>query len=204
MSIKGVVFDYGRVISYDQPEDTMEKLASIAGMDAKTLESLVWGSRAEFDRGTLSGREYYRELLKTAGVVLDDDSLQKMVAIDVESWSSINPKTVKLMEDLKAAGITLGILSNMPHDFLSLKYNTLDVFRLPEISIFSCKTGFIKPEIEIYNILVQEFKSEPGELVFFDDIQKNIDGALAAGIRGFLWTDPDQGRRDLNNLGVPV
>ncbi len=204
MGIKGVAFDYGRVISYDQPKDTMEKLAAIAGIDAAALESLVWNNRSEFDRGTVSGKEYYRNLLRTAGVELKDALLQKMLELDVNSWSRVNPDTVKLMEDLKAAGIKIAILSNMPHDFLSMKFNDLDVFTLPDVFVFSCNTGWIKPEKEIYDILIEECALEADELVFFDDIQKNIDGALASGIRAFLWTDADQGRRDLAGLGLLV
>jgi putative hydrolase of the HAD superfamily len=204
MSIKGVVFDFGRVISNDQPKDTMEKMAAVAGIDAKTLESLVWKNRAEFDRGTIRGKEYYRSFLKSAGIELDDSLLQKMLEIDIESWSSVNPETVKLMEDLKARGIKVAILSNMPHDFLDMKFHELDVFKLPEISVFSCHTGWIKPEKEIYTILIDECALKADELVFFDDIQINVDGALAAGIHSFLWTSAEQGRRDLAMLGLSL
>ncbi|MDR2899981.1 MAG: HAD family phosphatase [Treponema sp.] len=202
MSIKGVVFDYGRVISCDPPKDTMAKMAAIAGISAETLESLVWTNRAEFDRGTIRGMEYYRNLLASAEVELDDASLQKMLEIDLESWTTVNPGTVKLMEDLKAAGIKVAVLSNMPHDFLDTKADKLDVFNLPEVLVFSCHTGWIKPEKEIYNIVIEQCSLKAEELVFFDDIQKNIDGALAAGIHGFLWTNVEQGRRDLANLGL--
>jgi putative hydrolase of the HAD superfamily len=200
MSIKGVVFDYGKVISFDQPKDTMEKIAAVAGIDAKVLESLVWKHRAEFDRGRIRGKEYYRNILKNADIELDDASLQKMIEIDINSWSMVNPETVKLMKDLKAAGMKIAILSNMPHDFLDMKFHEIDVFSLPDVFVFSCNVGWIKPEKEIYTILIKERKLLPAELVFFDDRQINVDGALAAGIHGFLWTNAEQGRHDLLSL----
>jgi putative hydrolase of the HAD superfamily len=200
MSIKGVVFDYGRVISNDQPKDTMKKMAALAGIDVNRFESLLWKNRAEFDRGSIRGKEYYRSLLKTADVNLDDDSLQKMLEIDINSWRSVNPETFKFIEDLKALGMKIAILSNMPHDFLDMKFHCLDVFTLPDIFVFSCHTGWIKPEKEIYTILIDKCGLLPEELVFFDDIQINIDGALAAGMHGFLWTSAEQGRRDLASL----
>lgn len=204
MSIKGIVFDYGKVITLDQAEDTMEKLASIAGIDAGTMENLVWGSRAEFDRGTIRGKDYYRGMLKTLNIEKDDAALRSMVEIDMGSWTRINGETVKLMEDIKALGIRLGILSNMPHDFLALHRGKLDVFRLPEISVFSCNTGFIKPEKEIYEILIREFGCKAEELAFFDDIQKNVDGARMSGIHAFLWTDAKAGRKALRDLGLQI
>lgn len=204
MSVKCVVFDYGKVISCSPPEDTMKKMAAAAGIDAETLESLIWEHRAEFDRGTVRGKDYYRSLLKTTGVEPDDASLQRMLEIDINSWSSVNPETVKLIKDLKASGLKIAVLSNMPHDFLEVKFDKLDVFKLPDVFIFSCNVGWIKPEKEIYTILINECALFPEELVFFDDIQINIDGALAAGMHGFLWTDADQGRRDLAALGLSL
>ncbi|MDR2069311.1 MAG: HAD family phosphatase [Spirochaetaceae bacterium] len=203
--IKAVVFDYGKVISFP-PEDTViEELAAVAGMEPRVLDSLLWPYRNEYDRGTLTGKEYYRMLLAAGGVYPDEEALEKMVDIDLKSWTRINPGTVELMEAVKAApALKLGILSNMPHEFLALARGTIPVFDLPDVGIFSCEVGAIKPEAAIYRRLLAALGCEPAELVFFDDMELNIDAARALGIRAFLWKDPQAARAELNRLKAPV
>ncbi|MDR2363842.1 MAG: HAD family phosphatase [Spirochaetaceae bacterium] len=205
MDIKAVVFDYGKVISFPPEDSALDELAAIAGMSPQALDSLLWPHRAEYDRGTITGKEYYRMLLAAGGVHRDDRALEKMTALDLRSWTHINPGTVKLMEDIRAIpGLKLGILSNMPHEFLALARGTVPVFDLPDRSIFSCEVGYIKPEAAIYRRLLSALGVEPEALVFFDDMQINIDAARSLGIRAFLWKDPETARAELNRLKIPV
>ncbi|WP_010258191.1 HAD family hydrolase [Treponema primitia] len=202
--IRGVVFDYGKVISFPPEDRVMEKMAALAGMDIEKFETLLWPYRAEYDRGTISGLEYYRFFLSKGGVSLDDETLRKIHALDLESWSRINADTVRLMEDIKNAGYKLGILSNMPHDFLAIARERYPVFSLPHGGIFSCESASIKPEEKIYRDLFAALSLEPEELVFFDDMPVNIDKACSLGMRGFVWQDPDIARETLRGLSIPV
>jgi putative hydrolase of the HAD superfamily len=203
--VKAVAFDYGKVISFPPENTVLDELAAIAGMDPPALDALLWSHRNEYDRGTLTGTEYYRTLLAAGGIHLDEKALEKMVDIDLKSWTHINPGTVSLMETIKAApDLKLGILSNMPHEFLALVRGTAPVFDLPDISIFSCEVGSVKPEEAIYRRLLSALGCEPAELVFFDDMQINIDAARSLGIQAFLWKDPKTARMELNRLKLPV
>ncbi|MDR2797965.1 MAG: HAD family phosphatase [Treponema sp.] len=198
---KAVVFDFGKVISFPPEPQVMAALAAIAGLDVKTMDTLVWAYRKEYDRGTLSGKDYYRTIL---GPGLDDAKAEALVRIDLDSWKRINPDTVTLMEDVKAAGYTLGILSNMPHDFLAWARESLPVFRLPHVGIFSCETGSIKPETSIYEKLLQGLSCRPEEVVFFDDMPINVEKACSLGIHGLVWQDPETARRALQKMQMRV
>jgi putative hydrolase of the HAD superfamily len=183
----------------------MGELAAIAGIDAGVLDSLLWSHRDAYDRGTLTGKEYYRTLLSAGGFQIDEKALERMVDFDLQSWLRINPGTVDLMKSVKAIpGLKLGILSNMPHEFLALVRGKVPVFDLPDVGIFSCEVGYIKPEEAIYRILLSALACEPAELVFFDDMPVNVDAARSLGIQAFLWKDPETARMELNRLKVPV
>jgi putative hydrolase of the HAD superfamily len=108
------------------------------------------------------------------------------------------------MEDVKKAGYTLGILSNMPHEFLAWARKSMPVFSLPHMGLFSCEVSLIKPEKEIYQKLLSLLGVTPPELVFFDDNAENIKAAVSLGIRAFLWKDPENARRELLALGVSL
>jgi putative hydrolase of the HAD superfamily len=178
----------------------MEELASIAGLDAKTMDALVWKYRDAYDRGAINGLEYYRTLLAGGGIVLDEPVIERMLRIDLNSWTHINPGTVQLMKDIKGAGLKLGILSNIPHDFLAFARGTLPVLGLPDVGVFSCETGSIKPEPAIYEALIAALGCKPAEIVFFDDVEKNVAGARAVGVNAFIWKDPAAARITLKEL----
>ena len=127
-----------------------------------------------------------------------------MIEADHESWMNVNPQTVALMEDVKRAGYVLGILSNMPHDFLAMARKDLPVFSIPDVGVFSCEYNLIKPEMAIYGKLLELCGAEGQGVVFFDDKIENINGAAAAGIRAFLWEGNEIARRTLMSLGVKL
>jgi putative hydrolase of the HAD superfamily len=44
----------------------------------------------------------------------------------------------------------------------------------------------------------------PGECLFIDDLPENVAGALAAGLHGLVYTDPERLVADLRERGVEV
>jgi putative hydrolase of the HAD superfamily len=202
--IKAVVFDYGKVISFAPDHGVMDELAAMAGVRREDLEPAVWKLRGEYDRGTLDGPAYFRSVADSLGISIDTETAKKMAAVDMSSWKRVNPGTVKLMEEIKKAGYTLGILSNMPFDFLEYARKNLPVFSLPHAGVFSCEVKAVKPEEAIYRRLVSALGCRNNETVFFDDIRDNVDKARELNINAFLWKDVGQARRELAGLGVTV
>ena len=204
MSIKAVVFDYGQVMCFPPDPKVLDRLAQRIGADREKFESLVWTLREELDRGTVTAREYYKKILSRLGVSMDDRSIDELVEMDFDSWKNINAGTVSLMEDVKKAGYVLGILSNMPHEFLAWARKNVPVFSLPHVSLFSCEVSLVKPEEAIYTRLLSLLGLEGGEVVFFDDIANNIKSARTLGIEAFLWENPESARRVLSSLRVKL
>ena len=204
MNIKAVVFDYGQVISLPQDPTAIDRMAKMACVERGKFEPVLLTLRNEYDRGTVSSREYYRKVLDKLSVDADMNLIDEMIETDFDSWKNINPETVALMEDVKKAGYTLGILSNMPHEFLAWARKTLPVFSLPQVGLFSCEVNLLKPEQAIYRKLLSMLGAKDEEVVFFDDIVENITGARSLGINAFLWKDAENARRELLSLGVKL
>jgi len=202
MSVKIVVFDYGGVICFAPTAEMRGELVRLSGLSAETLWELDRKYRGEWDRGTYDGIGHYRFMLAKAGVSLNDDTLARLALADIESWSHINPDTLRLMRDIKAAGLRVGILSNIPHDF---PRSSMSVFAEADVAVYSCDIGIIKPEAGIY----EELKKKAGclyeEIVFFDDKVDNVNKARELGIRAFLWEGAGQARKQVSGiLGAAV
>jgi putative hydrolase of the HAD superfamily len=202
--MKAVVFDFGRVISLSPEDSVWEEIAALVGLDADTLGVFIWRFRDEYDRGSFSCIEYYRTILKAAGVVADDACVAEMARLDSAAWTRINPATVRLMEDVKKAGYTLGILSNMSHDFLAWARGNVPVFGLSDVSVFSCEEGSIKPEPVIYETLLARLGCPAAEVIFFDDIPVNVEKARDFGIKAYIWKDADTARGTLREHGISL
>ena len=204
LSIKAVVFDYGQVISLPQDQTAVDRMAEMAGVERGKFVSTLWTLRDEYDRGTASSREYYRKVLAALSVDLDMNIIDEIIETDFDSWKNIDHGTVALMEDVKRAGYTLGILSNMPHDFLAWAREALPVFSLPQVGLFSCDVNLVKPEEAIYQKLLSMLGVNGEEVVFFDDKIENVKGAEILGIKAILWKNPEDARRKLLSLGVAL
>jgi putative hydrolase of the HAD superfamily len=201
MSIKAVIFDYGGVICYPPPPENNAEMERLTGLPIEILLALNRKYRSEYDRGKFTSRDYYKFILSTAGVFLDDASCEKIGQTDMDGWKNLNPATVQLMREIRAAGFIMGILSNIPHDFLVWARQHIPVFSEADPAVFSCEHSMVKPEAAIYEKLKELAGCEAGELVFFDDMPDNIAKARELGINGFVWEGPEAARETLRKIG---
>ena len=202
MGIKAVAFDFGNVISLPQNTEDLRRLAEIVGVDKDTMNEIAMKDRADYDRGAISGTDYYARGLRKLGKVLDGEALAALVKADLESWAKVNPETEALMEEVKKSGKKVAILSNMPHEFLSMSRVRFPFFSRVDAGIYSCELGVNKPDRAIYEALLSALDSRAAEVVFFDDLEANVAGARALGIEAFVWKDAASARSRLVSLGV--
>ena len=202
MEIKAVVFDYGKVICFPPEDSVWGKIASLAGTSWDVIDPIYRKYRSEYDRGMYGVSDYYRKIIGELKLKAGEDAAGKMGELDLGSWKNINAGTVRLMEDVKKSGRILGILSNMPFDFLKTARVEIPVFSFPDCGIFSCEAGYIKPEKEIYLELLSRLNCRGEEVVFFDDVPENVDAAREQGIEARLWENCEKARADLSALGV--
>ena len=195
MKIKAVVFDYGGVICFPPSVDTETELQRLTGLPAESLSELNRKYRDGWDRGTYNGIEYYRHILSSSGIFLDDDSLAGIALIDMDGWKRINTGTVQLMYDVKAAGLTLGIFSNMPLDFFPWVKDNLRIFNEAQAVVISSCYNLVKPETAFFKVLQEKTACEYGEIIFFDDISDNVKAARDLGIAAHLWEGADAARK---------
>ena len=202
--IKAVVYDFGNVISEPQDTGCYARMAALSGLSEEYFMHAFWKYRPAFDRGDIRGREMYRDVLAEAGVTGTEDELNaladRLLDEDVGSWMHISKEVTAWALSLQKEGFRLGILSNMPFDFLECCGDRIELFSRADVAVFSCNVNLIKPEPAIYRMMIDRLGCHPDEIVFFDDLQPNVTGALKEGIKAFLWTGIAQAKKDWANL----
>ena len=111
------------------------------------------------------------------------------------------PGMTELLTELKARGYNLYGLTNWSYKVYAVM-ERVPIFRLLNGSVISSEEHLIKPDLRIYNRLVDKFKLQPSDCVFVDDRQVNVDAAIASGMHALLFTGSDQLRKDLLKLGT--
>ena len=69
-------------------------------------------------------------------------------------------------------------------------------------ALFSFQVKQIKPEPEIYRLLLAKYSLNPQECIFLDDRRENVEAAEAQGIAGIQFTGYEEALLELKRRGV--
>jgi 2-haloacid dehalogenase len=110
--------------------------------------------------------------------------------------------TVEIMKQLKQAGYPLYGLSNWSAETFPYARAKYDFFDLLDDMVISGHVGHVKPEPEIYHILLAKIVRPPGECLFIDDSLPNIRQANTIGFATLHFQSSEQLKTDLERMGI--
>jgi len=194
-----VVFDYGEVISRSQSDDDKAALVAASGQPADVFWPAYWQHRDLLDHGRLSIIEYWRRVAADLGTTWDLTTIQQLWALDFRGWISVEPETVRLLEELHDGGTRMALLSNAGFDFGD-PFRYAPFGTLFERVFVSAELGLLKPDAEVYRHIARELGIELEQMVFIDNKAINVDGATALGVTGHVFTDASGLREFLVSL----
>ena len=197
--VETVVFDIGNVLVDWNPRYLYRKVFD----DEEEMEDFLdtvttheWNR--EQDRG--------RTLEEATGVLI---ARHPEYAREIEAYYGRWAETlggpiegsVRVLHELRERGYPLYALTNWSAETFPLArswYRFLDLF--DEI-VVSGEVGMIKPDGEIYDVLVERTGLNLATTVFIDDSAANVRAAEALGFNGVLFEGAEGLREDLTGLG---
>jgi HAD superfamily hydrolase (TIGR01509 family) len=182
--MKNVVFDLGRVVFAQDPAKSTAEFKQFFSYVSLTPMPQFW---TDYDMGVLSFEQVAEELAAYRGV--EPEFAREMITIAIGKQETIRP-TEKLIDELKAAGYKLYVLSNMSREFIDF-LRKQKVYENFDGDVVSCEVGIVKPMPEIYDLLLKRFDLDPAETIFIDDRKENVDAAAAKGIATFHFDRND-------------
>ncbi len=175
---KNIVFDLGGVVFARDARKLSPEFREFFSFIYEPVMPTFW---EEYDRGTLSLDEVKEILCERNGC--SRTLCDEYIADAIDMQEEIAP-TKNLIEQLKGAGYRLYVLSNMSREFIDF-LRMKPVYRHFEGEVVSCEELIVKPEPEIYRLLLDRYSLTPDETLFIDDRETNIEAAEREGICGF-------------------
>ena len=188
--IKAIFFDMGGVLLPLDLHRCVEAYRNVAGF--KDIDEYLdpWHQRGFFldmEAGRIGMQEFLDLCLTHCPPGTTKDTL---VRCHDQFFGTPDPDTVALVKELSLK-YDVHLLSNNNELSMSLHRPNFARAGLPLDASFkkmflSHEMHLLKPDPEIYRRAIAESGRTPGECLFIDDSQKNIDGALAVGMRAVL------------------
>ena len=178
--IRTIIFDIGNVLSDFNWRAYLDSFA-LPEQEDRIVERTLFLSPlwAEIDRGRLSDEELLAQICKSAP---EQEMLIRRVYSGAGMAVSQNAYAPGLLKRLKELGYQIYILSNYGKTFYEERLSNFEFLRYSDGQVISYQEQYIKPEPEIYQILLSRYQICPEEAVFFDDLPKNLETAKTFGI----------------------
>jgi len=198
-TIKVIIFDYGNVLIEWDPRyvyqhyfpndpDGMERFL-------KEVDFMGWNAHQDKGRSFKEGvAELSKQFPRYANLIQAYHDNWKD-SIGIAYW-----ETVEIMKQLKQKGYPLYGLSNWSAETFPYAREKYDFFNLLDDMVISGEVGHVKPEPEIFHIMLNKIGRPAGECLFIDDSLPNIQQAQKLGFQTVHFESPEQLADELRSM----
>ena len=185
--IKNVVFDFGMVLIRFEPSYMVGKYIETPKEDVELLcdvlfDRLYWDA---LDAGAITDEEVLSHVKTRLPKRLWDVS-EKIYRNWIYNIPEIEGMRELVVDIKEKYGVRLLLLSNISRYFAE-HADEIPILSLFEKCIFSSVCKKTKPNRDIFEHLCLSCGILPEETLFIDDSEKNINGAQAYGLKGYVF-----------------
>ena len=196
--IKSVVFDLGNVLIDWNPRYLYRKLFPNEKEVELFLENICdeeWNAKHD------AGQPFSKGIIELT-------NLHPQFRTQIHDWYNRWEEmlggplddTVKILAELKKNQVPLFILSNWSAETYPKAEALYDFLQWFDGKIISGEIGKIKPDPEIYKLLIETYNLSPNNTFFIDDKLANVEAAEDSGIHGIHFQNAATLREDLEKL----
>ena len=190
-NIKAIIFDFGNVLLEWNPRRVYQRyfLNDLEGMERffKEVNFADWNLQQDKGRPFAEGVAILSERFPQYAQLI-----QAYHENWVDSIGSAYSGTIEILKRLKQAGYPLYGLSNWSAETFPLAREKYDFFDLFDDFVISGAVGHVKPEPEIFQIMLAKIGRPAHECLFIDDAISNINQAQKMGFETIHFQSPEQ------------
>lgn len=196
--IKAITFDLDGVYF---SEDSFKKFKTIFPKnttDQNLIDHVLAKSdeMMNFKRGILTEAQYWDFVNQSFGQFLSIGAITRLL---MDSYS-VNQNVVEYVKKVRSQGIKTCICTNnFPTriNALNKKFNFLSDF---DVQVFSYEVGAVKPDLKIFQTLIDKSGVSPQEIRYTDDKEANVEVAKSLGINAEIYINFDKFASSLTSL----
>ena len=196
-----ILFDLNGVLYRYDRDARIAHISALAGRIPAAVRTAIWESGFEDsgDSGAMDADAYLAGFGAQIGFPLTEADW----VAGLQASISPLPQTLALLPRLKP-GVQCAVLTN--NNLLVKRH--LGTFYAEVASLaagrafVSAQFGLRKPDPDVYLRCLAELGVAPEQVLFIDDNQVNVAGAVDAGLRGHDYADPAGLEAELDRLGL--
>lgn len=179
--IRIVVFDLGgvivRICRSWQEGVRAAGLEVRGGTDSAQMRELRRSCAREYQEGRIGCEEFHLRLAETTGGLYSPEEIERIHhAWVLEEYPGVGG----VVDAVRASGAATGVLSNTNHGHWTRLARMPLLGRIDHVHA-SHLLGVSKPSAEIYRAFEQRTGFAAGQILFFDDLEENVESARAVG-----------------------
>lgn len=192
---QAIVFDFGGVLTgAPNREVVVQFIRESFGLSAEEFEKANQLKRKAVERGK-TDEEFWLGYAKRHGIELPPTWSQDFKKASKEALG-VNESMFGFVEQLKREGYKVGLLSNIDARLAGF-VRWMGLYEPFKPCLLSYKIGFEKPDVRIFEFLVNKMKLPAEEIVFIDDSPENVAAAKQVGLDAILFTSQADLEREL-------
>ncbi|MFH1191102.1 MAG: HAD family phosphatase [Candidatus Omnitrophota bacterium] len=200
--IKVLLFDLGRVLVDFDHSRAAERLAAFCAKTPAQIYDLFFESKVTiaFESGKITPEDFYLQVKELLALKLGYASFEP-IWNDIFFLSAKNRLVFGLVNMLRA-NYKIAMLSNiniLHYEYLKKNFPVFGVF---DKVFLSFQLGLIKPEKEIYNLVIRQLGVRPTEIFYTDDRPELVQSAKSLGIKGCIFTNFSGLIKELKDSGI--
>jgi epoxide hydrolase-like predicted phosphatase len=192
VEIDAALFDFGGVLVREGSVNDFTRIAPHAD-PAVVLQHAIGAYHEDEDhpwhrveRGELDMAEWYTLTV----AALAEAGIEVVVPSSGSVMFTPNEPVVEAVREVRAAGGRTAVVTNNVRELSHTWRPVLPLDELFDTVVDSCEVGLRKPNPAIYRLACERLGVAPERAVLLDDIESNLRGAEAAGLRG-IHVEPD-------------
>jgi FMN phosphatase YigB (HAD superfamily) len=199
--VRALLFDFGGVVLDHDFALAFESWEQVSPLGKEELASRFAHDEPyeRHERGELAASDYFAHLRETLQLEASDERI-------AQGWNAIfigvnEPATALVHEARKTLSCYAFTNTNPTHQ--SVWMRDLPGLSAPFDRVFvSSEMGLRKPEREAFDAVVSAMDVTHQEVLFFDDLAENVEGARDAGLEAVLVRSTEDVRAALRQVGA--
>lgn len=192
---RAVVFDFGGVMTGEsRRESVVEFLSATFGFTSEEFQQVNREKRQALQEGK-TDVEFWLQYAQEHGVSLATEWVEDFNSV-LRDAIGVLPEMYALVDQLKAKNVTVALLSNIDARLASL-LRGFGFYEPFAPCLLSCELGVEKPDLRIYEILLEKMSLPAQDILFIDDKSENVEAARELGIDALLFTNQEALQEEL-------